>query len=291
VTAPFVSFVFPVHAGGIELAVRSVLALDAQTDNDFEVVVAVDGSTETLPETLGRLMVALAELRPGVDIAIHESPRSVADLPHRNHARNVGCRAARGEYLWVLDGDIIAHPRAVEHLKALVSSSRRPLTVSPCLAQPACSPSDWIASKSPRMVEDFEVLLRSFSFKSWTTSGHFSRFTPGAPAGRHFPQLVEGQPAFPRRVWEALGGYSERYLGYGGNKVSLVRALTLLDSQEGVLSTQLMTSCVFVHQPHELDPLRSESGHRAENWDLFHAHVAEMRERAPWWRKAVEALQ
>jgi glycosyltransferase involved in cell wall biosynthesis len=289
--APFVSFVFPVHAGGLELARRSIDALEAQTDQDFEVIVAIDAPQSSVsryesairPWVIGRSF-------PGQTVQSLR-PVGLRDLPHRNHARNAGCRAARGEYLWPLDADIIAHPRAVEHLKAIVSRFSRPVAVSPCFAQPECSPAEWLAERSPRTAEDIDAIARKYAFKTWTSSGHFKNFRPGSPASIHFPQLIEGQPAFPRRVWEALGGFSEKFTGYGGNKVSFVRALTLLDSQEGVLSTQLMTSCVFVHQPHELDPLRDDRAHRDSNWQLFNAHVSEMRSRAPWWCKAVEALR
>lgn len=274
---PFVSFVFPVahDAVALELLRRSVHALRAQTAPPalFEVVVAVDGG-------------------PAVDVGLHPftvrvvtSPRTAGNehLPHRNHARNAGCRAARGEYLWVLDGDMIADPLAVEHLLAITVGMRstKPRVVSPCFAEIACTPAEWLATGD----------VGAYRVRRKVVSGQLERHAPGPPASVHLPMLVEGFPAVPRWLFEAIGGFDERYLGWGGNKIDLCRRLRLLDLDEGLLEIHLLTSVLFRHQPHDRDPFHFHEELRATNTAMFEAMQNEARAGAPWWRAQVEAVR
>jgi glycosyltransferase involved in cell wall biosynthesis len=289
---PSVSFVFPAHVEGVPLLLRSVRALLAQTakPETFEVVIAVDAEESAADAAKLEIDQAIDGLPFAVSVVA--SPRTAGNenLPHRNHARNAGCRIARGEYLWVLDCDMLPDPRAVEHVRAVTSRSSVPLVVSPCLAEINYKPSAWLERAAPESAAEFDKLIDRHP-RSCSGSGHASLYRKGAPNGRRFPKLIEGEPAFPKRIWAALGGYDERYLGYGGNKVSMCRAMTLLDLQEKLCAVYLLTSCLFLHQPHDRDPFRIDEAHRASNWALFRSHVAEMKDRAPWWRAAIDRLQ
>lgn len=124
-TRPFVSFVFPVAPTptALELLHRSVGALRQQTVGpaEFEVIAVVDGGPADVAAAALKPLQSSARSHPTLGV-----PRTpgAEHLPHRNHARNAGCRMARGEYLWVLDADMIADPRAVEHLRAVVERQR-----------------------------------------------------------------------------------------------------------------------------------------------------------------------
>lgn len=293
--SPLVSFVFPVHLGGLVLAARSVAALRLQTAglSTFEAIVALDVPAGAQGLARALATAALADL-VGDDLpfrcAIVESPRTEGNehLPHRNHARNAGVRASTGRYVWVLDADMMADPVAVEHLTAVAGASSSPVVLSPCMAEPQVTPDAWLALDGDEAAA--AVRAGALPRKTMSSSGHLHRYRPGPPRAERYPGLIEGEPVFERRLWEALGGYDERFIGYGGNKVSLVRALTLLDWQEHRLEVSLLTSCLFVHQPHARDPLRFDKTHRDANWTLFNDLVGSMKRRDPWWQEVVEAV-
>jgi GT2 family glycosyltransferase/peptidoglycan/xylan/chitin deacetylase (PgdA/CDA1 family) len=87
-----------------ETVVRSVLALQDQELRDFEVVVAVDGSSDGTDS-------ALRALAPNFPLRVLEQSNQ-----GRAAAVNAGAAAASGELLLVLDDDMSAHPRLLaEH--------------------------------------------------------------------------------------------------------------------------------------------------------------------------------
>lgn len=87
-----------------ETVVRSVLALQNQELRDFEVVVAVDGSSDGTA-------AALRALSPSFPLRVLEQPNQ-----GRAAAVNAGAAAASGEILLVLDDDMSADPRLLaEH--------------------------------------------------------------------------------------------------------------------------------------------------------------------------------
>lgn len=281
---PFVSFVFPVHVEGAPLLRRALDALECQTDWDFEVVVAVDARCGREGRDPSRVGIEAGLRRPfRVRRVTSQRQPAYRHLPHRNHARNAGCNAAEGEHLWVLDADMIPDPRAVEHLKAIVSSSSKPTCVSPCFAEPDMTPEAWLAYQGDPWAAPRREYVRH--------SGRLADHVPGPARAVRAPSLVEGFPSCPRWLWEALGGYEERFLAYGGNKVDFVRQLTSLDSQEGLVEVHMLRSCLFLHQPHERDPLRFDESHRARNWELYRTRRAEMVAGAPWWREKVSAVR
>lgn len=277
---PLVSFVFPAHPAAAERLRWSVAALQGQTVpvDRFECIVAVDGED---PERRIESVVAAASRPFRCEVVYSSRTPGLERVPHRNHARNAGCQVASGEWLWVLDADIIADTHAVEHLESVAAVAARPLVVSPCLAEPACSPSEWLAA-APAWAG---------RYVQWTSSGKLGRYRPGRPSSVHLPRLIEGQPAFPRWLWEALGGYDERFLAWGGNKIELCRRLRFLDMQQGVLEVHLLTSCRFIHQPHEKDPLHFDRRWREHNDALFYGKQRDMQGRASWWMAEVERVR
>lgn len=95
---PLVSVVMPVYNGErfVAEAIESILR---QTFHDFEFIIVDDGSTDGTAAILAR--------------AAAENPRiRVLTEHHRGkvHARNTGCKAARGEFVAVMDSDDRASP-------------------------------------------------------------------------------------------------------------------------------------------------------------------------------------
>ncbi len=283
--SPFVSYVFPVHAAGVPLLVRSLTTLSQQTApiDDYEAVVAVDAPDDQLEEVIGELIAAIPHSMR-VPVTFVSSPRTDGNehLPHRNHARNRGCQQARGEYLWVLDCDMLVDPCATEHLRHCVEQSQMPAVFSPCFAEPALDPEQWRACTS-----DFWQL----KLRKKTASGRLLKYRRGSSRSMRVTDLPEGFPAFPRWLWEALGGYDERFLGWGGNKIEFCRRLRLLDALEGLIEFRLLNSTLFLHQPHERDDCYRNQELRASNEAMFRAVFDGAQRHEPWWLEQVARVR
>jgi len=259
---------------------RSIAALRKQFDQDFEIVVAVDSREEDYPAALLDSLDLTVNGKHPVIVPSHRRPGNF-NVPHRNHARNAGCCAARGEYVWPIDCDLMPDPNAVAHLKELVRKSDKPVTLSPCLAEPDCSPAEWM-TRTPGNVG---------SVHQWTPSGYLHLYQEGPASSIHMPDMPEGQPAFPKWLWEALGGFDERFLAWGGNKIELCRRFCALDAQHGLIEVRLLNSCLFIHQPHPKDPLHFNKVWRRKNTAFYAERRRDLSRNAPWWQTQVAAVQ
>ena len=116
--APRLSVCIPAHAAAFPLLRRTLLSFAAQTNRDFEVVVAIDGP--------GQFRV------PDVPypLAFIRTPRTDSPLPHRNHARNAAAKVAAGELLWFVDADFLWDAHTVEHLLQADHTPLSPILVS-----------------------------------------------------------------------------------------------------------------------------------------------------------------
>jgi spore maturation protein CgeB len=95
---PFVSVVMPVYNGAqfVSAAIDSILA---QTFTDFEFLIVDDGSTDNTAEILKTYAAADSRIR-----ILHQANAG------KVAARNAGSKAAKGEYIAVMDSDDIDHP-------------------------------------------------------------------------------------------------------------------------------------------------------------------------------------
>jgi glycosyltransferase involved in cell wall biosynthesis len=102
-TAPLISCIVPVFNG--ERYLREALdSIFAQTYRCFEVIVVDDGSTDGTASILGSLGERIRSLRQR-----NQGPAA---------ARNLGVRAAGGEFVAFLDGDDLWHPEKLERQMA-----------------------------------------------------------------------------------------------------------------------------------------------------------------------------
>lgn len=93
-------------------------ALRMQTEKDFEIIIADDGSN---PDTVGLIKDYISR-HP--EITIHHSWQKDEGW-RKNKSLNKAVRAAKSDYLIFVDGDCVPHPKFVEdHLRL-----RRPRTV------------------------------------------------------------------------------------------------------------------------------------------------------------------
>jgi glycosyltransferase involved in cell wall biosynthesis len=200
----------------VALLERTLAALAAQRtgpDSPWEVVVVNDGSTDG---TAGFLAS-----RPGLG-----EGRLVAVDPGRNvgraRARNLGARAAAGDWILFLDDDIVAPAGLLRaHLDLLE-------------ANPGCGTIGYAVTE-PSLVDapHFHYL----------DSRGVARLAPGPAPGRFF---VTQNAAVPRLAFLSVGGFDEEFSAYGFEDMEV--AFRLQD--HAGLRFQALTSPVPVHVHH-----------------------------------------
>lgn len=106
--APLVSIVMPCYQNGQTLA-RTVRSIQAQTEENWELIAVDDGSRDDTLSVLERLARDEPRMR-----VIHQENGGVSA------ARNAGIEAARGTWLSFVDADDHLLPHALSHLLLLI---------------------------------------------------------------------------------------------------------------------------------------------------------------------------
>ena len=170
---PKVSVIIPCYNYGryLEEAVDSVLR---QTFKDVEIIIVDDGSTEK--ETLDILNI-LGGMYPAITI-IHQSNG------HLSNARNVGIRAAKGEYILPLDADDAIEPTMLERCVSVLDNC----------------PSVGFAYTQVKLFGDRDEVWLSPEY--------------------NFYDLLQGNyivatNLFRKKAWEEVGGYDESMREWG----------------------------------------------------------------------------
>ena len=116
---PQVSVIIPVYNVGkyLEKCLTSVVG---QTFADLEIVVVNDGSTDDSPQIIARF----ARQDPRI-VVINKANEGLA------YARKSGVEAARGTYIYHLDGDDYLEPDAIELIYAQARETDADMTIAP----------------------------------------------------------------------------------------------------------------------------------------------------------------
>ena len=177
--APYFSVIVPVYNRRGE--VRDLLeSLAKQTDDDFELLLVEDGSTERCDD----IAAAYAnQLRVQYFWKENEG---------RSIARNYGIERAQGSYFIFFDSDCVIPPRYFEVLKKALKE--HPVD---CFGGPDAASEDF--NRTQKAI--------SFSMTAFLTTG-------GIRGGK--VQLEKFVPrsfnmGYSRRVWEAVGGFREMF--------------------------------------------------------------------------------
>lgn len=193
-------------------------ALAGQTDRDFEVVVADDGSG---PST--KALIAGWQARLGV-------PLAQVWHPHRDfragEIRNRAVLASRGDYVVFLDGDCLVRPD-------FVATHRR-------LAEPGFFVTGNRALLSPTLTQTAlrdHVELERWTLSDWRTQrsgGSLNRIAPLlrlplGPLRKLRPQAWEGARSCNLAVWradlDAVDGFDAAFSGWGKEDSDLLLRL------------------------------------------------------------------
>lgn len=290
---PRLAVVYPAHASAAALVLRSLMALRHQTaaPESFEVVVAADGGDPN-GDLAGVIAMATNDSLPGRSFRCRlvESPRPRGEVPHRNHARNAGWRAASAPLCWMLDSDFILPPHAVEHLIAEHDAAfdrGKPAVFTSCLAGVGAIGIETWAEKTQPWMQTGKVEHFLAALDCGGVSPIYSGFPelyagPATPASVPLADLPEGMPVVWRSVLEALGGFDEAFGEWGGDKEEFVDRLKGC-ARAGLFEVRLLTSVQALHQPHDPDPTAKEPGAKVRQ--------AQREKRArgilsgePWWK-------
>lgn|GEM_PF-5352037 len=235
-----VSVVVAVSAGADELRARATLAsIRAQTGVDLEIVLSEQGFAEPRHAELAASFGA-AHAVETLD------PRANGERFNLGRARNVGIGASTGEFVYLTDADVLLphagylaallpamreHPRLVltrpplSHLApagqedVLRAFAREPAWPPPGVRQP--SPMLWTASDE--VGEYIEVRNRGKLHIAsvadlWAAAGHPPGWEPRlVQACRH-----DGALLARRAQLDAVAGYGEEFIGWGGEDVDLL---------------------------------------------------------------------
>jgi len=292
---PRLAYCFPAHASGAQLVRRSVLALRAQTapPESFEVVIGADGGD---PD--GVLHAAVAPESHPFSVRIVASPRPGGDKPHRNHARNAAWRGATAPICAMLDGDFCVEPDFTAHLlhehDAAIARGF-PAVFTPVLVGfGGMEMHDWLSLTAPWVATGCPAAFRGLVdgckvINREIFSGYPNRHTPGPPASARIREPPEGMPILWRGLLEAMDGFDERFIGWGGDKEDFVhRVRGLRDAR--LFDLRLLTSVRAWHQPHLRDPGMGDPD-VAKRWGLRQTRTNEIRRKAPWWKDTVARIK
>jgi GT2 family glycosyltransferase len=194
-TEPRLSVVIPTYQRRDSL-LRTLGSLRTQIlpANEFEVIVAVDGSTDGTAEIVRRLPAPHRLL--------------VLDSPNRGRAMacNSGIRAASGRLVVLLDDDMEASPELlVAHVRAHEGSGRRAVVgAAPIVVTPTSSP-----------------------FVRYVADGFRARLARLAQPGYQltFRDTYTGNFSAPRAVLLEVGGFDEAFTAYGHEDYELALRL------------------------------------------------------------------
>jgi len=286
---PLLSFVVPATPAWAPYLRRMLRSLSLSTDLRFEVVVVADGGDN------GDLAAVASAAWP-FGVALVDGPRPGGPIPHRNHARNAGVRAAKGRWVWIADCDFVWHSRAVEHALVAVMEAEAAgelLALSPCLAVITEQPDIYVADSedwADHGVEVGEALAGRYKTAGTEWEGKADLYLPGdTPRVDAVASLPEGFPLVSKAVVEALGGFDERFLRWGGNKIEFTFRLGAL---EPWLRYRVLRSICCWHQPHPQDSNKPvDDPHRVANQSLYHERTREVRGGAAWWLREKERVK
>lgn len=109
-----ISIIIPVYNQGQKL-IKTLISINKQTFQDFEVIIVNDGSSDGVENTCGNYLHTLQALQSYLFIN-----QANAGAPA---ARNHGEREAKGDYLFFCDADAILHPQALAVLLATLETN------------------------------------------------------------------------------------------------------------------------------------------------------------------------
>ena len=188
---------------------RSVLA---ETDGPSEVIVVDNASDDGTPD-----MVA----RDFPEVRLIRSPENLGFA----RANNLAAREARGEQLILLNPDTVVHDHALDRLVRFSRERQRPGLTGGRTLRPSgeLDPSSCWGTMSLWSLTCFATGLSTLARRSaWLDPESLGRWQRDSV--REVGVVTGCLLAVPRRVWDQLGGFDERFFMYGEDADLSIRA-------------------------------------------------------------------
>lgn len=177
------------------------------------------------------------------------------DLPHKNKARNAAVNYTSGDFVWVLDADAAPDKGTIESLRNAIQSHTS--VAVPCIFQKK---------------RDGTTTHYNYSSYSRMYDHNGRTIMLSAPPKENFP-------LFSRHAYEALSGFFEDYVGWGGNKEDFVRRLGKLQG----MNFFVVTNARLILQWHPPTDRTKQNMHH--NRRLFRKRMHDIASGAAWWSR------
>jgi glycosyltransferase involved in cell wall biosynthesis len=241
-----------------------LLSLLEQTDTDYEIVIADDGSGTATQEVVGKFQQTALQARLARGAAPQVTHAWHSDDGFRLSAvRNLGVYASAGEYLIFLDGDCMVRPNFIQRHRALAEagfmvSGSRVLLSEKWTAQALTSSTGNAAAAARR------------PFGYWLTQrlqGNANKIIPMLvmpdSALRHYRKVrwnrIKGcNLGIWRKDYAAVNGCDETFVGWGHEDADLVLRL----ARHGVRRKSGAFSTEIFHLWHKENVRTTESANR-----------------------------
>ena len=278
---PFLSVVLPcVEAAETRLlwTLRSY-SMQSIDPKWFEIVLIEDGKPSTA-------IMALAAQPWPFSVRYFNSPRMKnPQLAHKNHARNIGWRWAKGDICFLCDCDCLVNSSFVERAMGLYCQAQgkgQPFALYPMIASLNRKVEEWAGNEEGSWRKALQNLPDSAACSCHSFGGHYQRKEMDNPKLHLLSEHPEGYPILSRRIFSIIGGFDEDFLGWGGNKQEFQQRI--IDS--GIIKQYLLHGCAVFHQPHGKE---AGNQNKASNFTLMKER-RNNRKSDPVWKSRVSLL-
>ena len=272
---PAISIAIPISMSRWHNAVGTLRSITHQTVSmsDVEICLGIDGNNNDAAHKVLDIVQPTCGVR-------YDYVGGEASAVRRNAARNRACSLCTSPLMMINDADMMLPPHAISEIlyahRAMRAAGKHAATFQR-LARIENDLSTWNTLSEPYM--SGQMSMSELLNKANVTSRIFDAFagvSEAELAGKPFVgirSVKENFPTIESWLWRDLGGFDERFVGWGGNKQEFVERLKHL-SHLGLISLLLLPRITLYHQPHAPAPDAFNKPLRKHNSALYRTIVS-----------------